>query len=248
MRSAPDPEPTVRVYDGTSDLAGRIAVVTGASSGIGRATAELLAARGALVTAVARSRDLLKEVAATNPTAIHAHAADVTDPAAVDALFTDVEQRFGSCSIVVNSAGVLEPRLLVEMTLKEWELHFSANVTSIFLTSKRAVPGMMTAGGGAIVNVASISGVAGPQKFPGFSAYCASKAAVIALTECMAVELGLHGIRVNAVSPGSVDTPMLRKAGLDPDMTAGEVAETILFLASNRSRPINGQNLHVFSS
>ena len=100
------------------------------------------------------------------------------------------------------------------------------------------------------MNVASISGVPGPQKFPGFVSYCASKAAVIALTEALAVEVKEYGIRVNSVSPGSVDTAMLRRAGaaLVPDMTPDEVASTILFLASDRSRPINGQNLHVFSA
>jgi NAD(P)-dependent dehydrogenase (short-subunit alcohol dehydrogenase family) len=107
---------------------------------------------------------------------------------------------------------------------------------------------MTTRRSGAIVNIASISGIPGPEKFPGFASYNASKAAVIAFTEALAVETKDLGVRVNCVSPGSVDTPMWAAAsgGAPADMTAEEVAETILFLASERSRPMNGQNLHVY--
>jgi NAD(P)-dependent dehydrogenase (short-subunit alcohol dehydrogenase family) len=103
--------------------------------------------------------------------------------------------------------------------------------------------------GGAIVNVASISGVVGPEKCPGWVSYCASKGAVVSMTEALAVEVKEHGIRVNAVSPGAVDTPMWAEVsgGAPASMTTDEVAETILFLASIRSRPMNGQNLNVFS-
>ena len=99
---------------------------------------------------------------------------------------------------------------------------------------------------GAIVNVASISGVPGPEKFPGFSAYCASKGALIAFTEQLATELREHAVRVNCVSPGSVDTAMWAavSGGARADITPLEVAEVILFLASDRSRPMNGQNVH----
>ena len=103
---------------------------------------------------------------------------------------------------------------------------------------------------GAIVNVASISGMPGPQKFPGFAAYCASKGAVISFTEALAVEIAEYGVRVNAVSPGSVDTQMWAAAsgGAPAAMTPQEVAETILFLASNASRPMNGQNVALFGA
>ena len=103
---------------------------------------------------------------------------------------------------------------------------------------------------GAIVNVASISGVPGPEKFPGWVSYCASKAAVIGMTEALAVEVKQYGVRVNSVSPGSVDTKMWAEAsgGAPAAMTAAEVAEVICFLASDRARAVNGQDVHVYSS
>jgi NAD(P)-dependent dehydrogenase (short-subunit alcohol dehydrogenase family) len=126
---------------------------------------------------------------------------------------------------------------------------FAVNVDAIFLTCRRALPSMLDRGTGTIVNVASISGVPGPEKFPGWVSYCASKGAVISLTEALAVEVKARGVRVNCISPGSVDTPMWAEAsgGAPASMTAGEVAEAILFLASERSKPMNGQNLNVFS-
>jgi NAD(P)-dependent dehydrogenase (short-subunit alcohol dehydrogenase family) len=233
---------------GEPEFAGKVAIVTGASSGIGQAVAGMLAAAGASVVIVARNSQLLDHVA-MGARGIVPKPADLTDSASIDRLFDEVEAEFGGCDILVNSAGFIDPKRATEMELAAWNHHFQVNVTAVFLTSRRAVVSMKRRGGGSIVNVASISGVPGPQKFPGFSAYCASKAAVIAFTECLAVELKDDNIRVNAVSPGSVDTPMLRRANaeLRPDMTAGEVAGAILFLASSRSRPINGQNLHVYS-
>ena len=177
-------------------------------------------------------------------------AGDVADLAAIEKLFADTESRFGQCEILVNNAGMIEPKHLVDATVDEWERAFAVNVRSVFLACRRALPSMIARRRGAIVNVASISGVPGPQKFPGFTAYCASKAALIGLTEALAAEVGESGVRVNAVSPGSVDTPMWAEVsgGAGADMTPQEVAETILFLASDRSRPMNGQNLHVWSS
>jgi 3-oxoacyl-[acyl-carrier protein] reductase len=140
--------------------------------------------------------------------------------------------------------------LLVKTTPDRWDRLFSVNVGSAFLTCRRALPKMIERGSGVIVNVSSISGVIGPEKFPGFVSYCASKAALIAFTEALAVEVKEHGIRVNCVSPGSVDTKMWAQVsgGAPADMTPEEVAESILFLASPRSRPMNGQNLNVYSS
>ena len=149
----------------------------------------------------------------------------------------------------MNSAGTIHPAA-EEMSLEDWDAQFAINIRGVFIACRRAIPAMAVAARGSIVNVASISGVPGPQKFPGFAAYCASKAAVISFTECLAVEVKDRGIRVNCVSPGSVDTPLLRRASetLQPDMSPAEVAGAILFLLSDRSRPVNGQNLHVFSA
>jgi NAD(P)-dependent dehydrogenase (short-subunit alcohol dehydrogenase family) len=228
----------------------KVAIVTGASSGIGRAAAELLAARGALVAIFSRSGGKLAGIAARWPERMLPVAGDVADLSAIEKLFAETEARFGKCEILVNNAGMVEPKPLVEATLDEWERAFAVNVRSAFLTSRRALPSMIARRRGAIVNVASISGVPGPQKFPGFTAYCASKAAVIGLTDALAAEVGSSGVRVNAVSPGSVDTPMWAEVsgGAKADMTPEEIAEAILFLASDRSRPMNGQNLHVWSS
>jgi meso-butanediol dehydrogenase / (S,S)-butanediol dehydrogenase / diacetyl reductase len=175
---------------------------------------------------------------------------DVADPKAIERLFAETEARFAPCEILVNCAGMIDVTPMVETSFDQWQRMFDVNVHGIFLACKRALPSMLERGRGAIVNVASISGIPGPDKFPGFVSYCASKGAVISLTEALAVEVKSRGVRVNAVSPGSVDTPMWADAsgGAPASMTAEEVAETILFLASERSRPMNGQNLNVFSA
>ena len=219
-----------------SEFDGKVAIVTGASSGIGRRTAELFEERGARVVTFARSAGIVL--------------GDVADPDAIERLFAETESRFGPCEILVNAAGMTDRAPLVETPLERWRRLFDVNVHGIYLTCRRALPAMLARGAGAIVNVASISGILGPEKFPGYVSYCASKGAVISLTEALAVEVKSRGVRVNAVSPGSVDTPMWAEVsgGASADMTTTEVAETILFLASERSRPMNGQNLNVFSA
>lgn len=229
---------------------GRIVVVTGASSGIGRAAAELFGKRGARVVLFARSREKLSAIAARHGQRMLAVAGDVSDAADVDRLFAETESHFGDCDIVVNDAGTYVDIPVERMTGADWDRVFAVNVRGPFLTTRRAMKGMIARRSGAIVNVSSISGVLGPEKFPGFSAYCASKAALIGFTEAVAVEARQYGVRVNSVSPGSVDTPMWAAVGggAPADMTPDEVAEVILFLASDRSRPMNGQNIHVFSA
>jgi 3-oxoacyl-[acyl-carrier protein] reductase len=233
-----------------SEFDGRVAVVTGASSGIGRSVAEKLAQRGARVVIFARSADKLAEIAAQYRESMLAITGDVADPAAIERLFAATESRFGPCDILINNAGMIDPAPLAGTTLEQWQRMFAVNVHGVFLACRRALPSMLDRRGGAIVNVASISGVVGPEKFPGWVSYCASKGAVVSLTEALAVEVKEAGVRVNCVSPGSVDTEMWAEAsgGAPASMTADEVAEAILFLASERSRPMNGQNLHVYSS
>jgi len=231
-------------------LSSRVAIVTGASSGIGKATALRFAEEGARVILCARSAGMLGEIAAANPSQLLPFACDVSVPADVDRLFAWTETTIGACDVLVNCAGTVNPRLVEQTSIEEWDEMFAINTRAAFLTARRAIPGMKAKGSGVIINVASISGVIGPQKYPGFASYCASKGALISFSEALAVEVKEFGIRVNAVSPGSVDTAMLKRASasLVPDMTAAEVAEAILFLASDRSRPIQGQNLHVYSA
>lgn len=229
---------------------GRIAVVTGASSGIGRATALMLAARGARVALFARSLDKLREIAGGHGERMLPVAGDVAAPDDIERLFRETEERFGACDLLVNNAGMYIAKALHDMTPEEWDRVFAVNVRGAFLASRRALPEMIARKSGAIVNVASISGVIGPEKFPGFTSYNASKAALIGLTEALAVEVKGHGVRVNCVSPGSVDTPMWAAVSdnAPASMTPEEVAETICFLGSDRSRPMNGQNLNVYSA
>lgn len=231
----------------TQEFAGRIAIVTGASSGIGRATAQLLAANGAYVTAFARSERKLSELSGER---MHVVAGDVGDEDAVERLFAETESRFGDCDILINNAGMVAPNRIEDISVADWDRMFVVNVRGAFLTCKRALRPMIAKRSGAIVNVASISGVLGAEKFPGFTSYNASKAAMIAFTEALAVEVKAFGVRVNCVSPGSVDTPMWAgvSGNAPAEMTPQEVAEVILFIASQKSRPMNGQNLHVYSA
>ncbi len=226
----------------------KIVVVTGASSGIGLASAEAFVRQGAMVALFARSAEKLTAIAARHGDRTLAIAGDVAVSEDIERLFTEVEARFGDCDVLVNNAGMIDPKPLLDTTPEAWDRMFAVNVRGTFLASRRALPAMVARRSGTIVNVASISGIPGPRKFPGFASYNASKAAVIAFTEALAVETKDYGVRVNCVSPGSVDTPMWAAAsgGAAAEMTAAEVAETILFIASERSRPMNGQNVDVY--
>jgi 3-oxoacyl-[acyl-carrier protein] reductase len=234
----------------TNEFEGRVAIVTGASSGIGLETAERLVADGARVAIFSRSGETLATIAARHEGKTLAIGGDVADPSDLGHLFAETEARLGTCDLLVNCAGMVDPKRIEATSIDDWDRMFAVNVRSAFLTARLALPGMIAHRRGTIVNVSSISGVIGPEKFPGFVSYCAAKGALISMTEALAVEVKEHGIRVNCVSPGSVDTAMLRAASatLAPDMSAAEVAEVILFLASDRSRPMNGQNVHVYSA
>jgi NAD(P)-dependent dehydrogenase (short-subunit alcohol dehydrogenase family) len=231
----------------TGRLAGKRAIVTGASSGIGEATARAFVREGAQVALVARRGDRLDALAAELGEAAFAQPADVSRPEPVAAAVDAVERRLGGLDVVVHSAGISKPGSLEELDPVRWREVIDTNLSGCYYVCRETGLRMRAAGGGAIVNVASESSLMGE---PMYVAYCASKGGVLALTKALAAELA-PTVRVNAVCPGSVDTPMLREdfASLpDPEWamqattkrialgrfaTPDEVAAAILFLAAD---------------
>lgn len=188
-------------------LDGRRAIVTGAASGIGRATARLLAAQGAAVVAADLDGDgasaTAQSIAADGGTA-HAVVADVGSAPAVSALIEEAVTLMGSLTTIVNIAGAQRSGAVTELPEEEWDLMMDVNAKSCFLTARYGVPHLPRDGRGAIVNVASLGALKG---YAGVTAYSASKGAVVSFSRCLAVELGPSAIRVNCVCPGWVDTP-----------------------------------------
>lgn len=233
-------------------LDGKTALVTGAGRGIGRAVAVSLAKEGARVIVCARSENELNEtaqqLAAANGEA-ETIVCDMADEKAVIALFAHIQTNYGTLDILVNNAGIFSGAYIEDVSMVEYHRVMQVNAAAVFLSCREAF-GLMKAKGGSIVNVSSLSGVQGATKFPGFSAYCASKFAVIGITEALAEEGKQCGIRVNAVAPGSVDTEMLREAfpGFNgPMLKPQQVADAILFLAGPHSSAVNGATLDLSS-
>jgi NAD(P)-dependent dehydrogenase (short-subunit alcohol dehydrogenase family) len=233
-------------------LAGRLAVVTGASRGIGAATAEALAAAGARVVLAARDREALDGVvtrvrdAGGEATAV---ATDVSSATDVERLF-DAVQAAGPLAALVCAAAVLTPARFTETTAEIWEETLGVNLTGAFLCCRAAFAAMRAGGGGRIVNIASLSGVYATEKFPGLTAYNVSKYGVIGLTEAIAVEGKELGISAICVSPGAVDTEMLRRANpaLRPGLTPNQVAGLIVALIDSPLLPASGANIPLFSN
>ncbi len=200
------------------DLAGRTALVTGASSGFGHHFAKVLAANGAHVVAAARRTERLRELVADIEAAGGAAEAltlDVTDAAAVEAAIAAMP----ALDIVVNNAGVPSGTVAIELPLEEWRQTFLTNTEAVFVVAKAAAQKMAAAGGGTIINIASITGL---RPGPAASAYGASKAAIIHLTEHLAMEWARYGIRVNALAPGYFETDLNR------DFLQSDYAEKML--------------------
>jgi NAD(P)-dependent dehydrogenase (short-subunit alcohol dehydrogenase family) len=203
------------------------ALVTGAASGIGRATAALLAERGAAVACVdvnaAGLDETVDAIAATSGKAVPL-TADVTDLAAVEAAVASAVAELGGLDAVANIAGVGDfTGDVTEVALDEWARVLAINLTGAFHISRATIPHLRAAGGGAIVNVASQFGLVGCLASP---AYCASKAGLIGLTRAMAIDHTSEGIRVNCVCPGPIDTPMLAWTAATPELTARERTRT----------------------
>lgn len=241
---------------------GRVAVVTGASSGIGRATALKLAAAGTSVLAVGRDRDALDAVRAEIRAAsgeADVLAADVTDAGAPAAIVSGALSRFGRLDVLVNAAGVIASAGVGETTDEAFDAMMDLNLRATFRLLREATPALKSAKG-AVVNLSS---VAGTRAFPGLLAYCVSKAAVDQLTRCAALDLAPSGVRVNAVNPGVVVTNLHRRGGMDEARYAAflehskathplgrpgnpeEVADLIAFLASPASGWITGETISI---
>jgi len=235
---------TLRGFDG------RVAVVTGGGRGIGRAIAEGLAAQGATVAAF----DLSAEPSAPVPEGMDLHQirCDVADEASVDAAFTEVEERWGAATILVNNAGILVSSTVHEMDIASWERTMAVNATGTFLCSRRVLPGMQEAGYGRIVSIGSSAGKTGGARLVG--AYGASKAAVMVLAKAIASENAGMGITSNALAPTLIDTDMVAGGGLS-DLaskipvgrlgTVDDVAYAVLFLASADAGYITGEVMDV---
>lgn len=237
---------------GRWSLAGKVAVITGASHGIGAATAELFAAEGASVVLAARDHAALAEVG-TRIRGKNGNAAtvvcDVGDEVSVGDLFASTRDSYGPPDILINCAGAVTRAAFVDMPADDWDRVQRVNVRGTFLCCRAAFRAMRGRGG-VIVNLSSLAGVANVEKFAGNSAYTTSKFAVAGLTEALAVEGRELGIRVLAVSPGAVDTEMLRIAAphLRADMTPAELARILLFLVGPDARPLAGTNIAIFSN
>jgi NAD(P)-dependent dehydrogenase (short-subunit alcohol dehydrogenase family) len=194
-------------------LQGKIGIVTGAGSGIGRACAIAVAREGARVALVGRRRDRVEEVAHEIGDSAFAISADVCDTSEIDRLLDQTVRRFGGLSFLLNNAGVMHVGNAEQITEAQWDHTFQVNVRAVWLLSRAALPHLRKAGGGSIINMASTLGLVGA---PNRAAYAASKGALLLLTKSMAIDHGHENIRVNAICPSFVET----------DLTAAVIAQT----------------------
>lgn len=240
-------------------LRGRVALVTGASRGIGQAIALALGAAGARVACAARSEDGVAATAATIRAAggeAGPFRMDVTDPREIATTVKAVEAALGPLDVLVNNAGVLLQKPAVALADDEWELVLGTNLTSMFRCARAVAPSMIARGGGRIINVGSIWGRVG---VPQYVAYCVSKAGVDGLTRALAAEWARHGIRVNCLAPGHVRTDFSTDAMADERTRTRilsriplrrlaeprEVGELAVYLASPAADFVTGQTIYL---
>ncbi len=239
---------------------GKIAVITGSASGIGRATALLLAREGATVivadideSGVERTAELVTAAGGKS----YAVRCDVGSESDVVNLMDSAVERFGRLDVLHNNAYWAPKDVpVVETTIEDWQRTLTVSLTSVFLGCRAALPHMIAGGGGAIVNTASTAGL---SALPRFAAYTAAKGGVVALTRSVALDYGRHGVRCNAVCPGIIETPATAAMLADPDRRAAyidrqmlerigqpdDVAQIVLHLASDESRYLTGQAIVV---
>jgi NAD(P)-dependent dehydrogenase (short-subunit alcohol dehydrogenase family) len=236
-------------------------IVTGASSGIGRATAERFLTEGASVTLVGRREEALQDIHSRHASGGNAFviAADLSDAKQTEACIAQAVEMMGGLDVLVNAAGILKAGRIEDTTLELWDEMMNINLRSVFHLMKLAVPHLERSRG----NIVNVSSVTGPRSFPGVLAYCVSKAAVDQLTRCAALELAAKGIRVNEVNPGVIVTELHRAGGMNDEAYAAflehsktthplgrvgrpeEVADLIHFLASDRADWITGATVSI---
>jgi 3-hydroxybutyrate dehydrogenase len=250
-------------------LKNKIALITGGGRGIGRAIALAFARNGAQVAIAGRTLEQLNLVVEEIGTQFGSKAigvtCDVSDPASVDQMFVGVRESLGEPHILVNNAGIVETATIGNTTNEIWDRHIAINLSGTFYCTRHALPAMLEARWGRIINISSIAGKTGA---PYISAYSASKHGVMGLTRSVALEVAASGVTVNAICPGYVDTEMVTrgidrittKTGLSADqalealkqkspqhrlVTADEVASLALLLASDEGRGITGQGINI---
>jgi NAD(P)-dependent dehydrogenase (short-subunit alcohol dehydrogenase family) len=239
-------------------LTGKVALVTGAGSGIGRAISIRFAQEGARVAAASRTRETVEETAQLAGGETLALQADVSDEASVGAMVEKTLARFGRIDILVNNAGIGTTKSILECEPEEWDRVFAVNVRGVYLSTRAVLPGMLAQGEGVIINIASALGLVGVPKR---AAYCASKGAVITLTKQVATEYAGQGVRCNCICPGTVDSPWVGRlldATDDPAgarqalearhplqrlATTDEIAAAALYLASADAAFMTGSAL-----
>ncbi len=207
-----------------------VALITGSAGGIGRATVQLFAEKGWIVIGVDR-----QDFGTGFPANGWFIRADISDPSAVESIYRDIHGYSQHLNVVVNNAGLQVSKPLLETSVEEWDAVMASNLRSVFLGARLAHPLLKAAGGGAIVNVSSVHAI---QTSSNIAAYAASKGGLLALTRAMAIEFAKDNIRVNAVLPGAVDTPMLRAGMTRGIISGGSLVDRLENLAR---RTVNGR-------
>lgn len=236
------------------DLTGKVALITGATGGIGTQIAKKMYAQGAILALTDMNMDKLKALQSELGDRVFVYSANLTDSDSLKELVKNVEKDCGKIDILVNNAGITKDGLSMRMTDEQWQQVLDINLTAGFKLARAVVPGMMKRRFGRIIGMASIVGVMGNA---GQANYSASKAGLIAMSKCMAQELASRGITLNCVAPGFIKTPMtdaltdevkaqlLKEVPMGRLGTAEDIANTVVFLASDEAAYITGQTIHV---